>query len=71
MSVVALEQATYLTGEELGKILRLKPATVSEWAREGRIPSVRLSPKIIRYRLDDVMSALASRQASGSTEVQP
>jgi Helix-turn-helix domain len=71
MTVVVPEQDAYLTGEELGRILRLKPATVSEWAREGRIPSVRLSPKIVRYKLNDVLAALSSRQTPGSTEVHP
>ena len=47
-----------LTAEELGARIRLKPDTIVSWARQGRIPSLRLSRKVIRFRLTDVVAAL-------------
>ena len=47
-----------LTAEELAERLKVKPATIRQWSRSGRIPSRRLSHKIIRYCLADVVAAL-------------
>jgi excisionase family DNA binding protein len=49
-----------LTRKLLADFLRIKPRTVSEWTRSGRIPAVRISRKVIRYRLADVLAALQS-----------
>lgn len=47
-----------LTAEEVGQLLRLKPATVYEAAADGRIPCVRLwrgrRKALIRFRLADI-----------------
>jgi len=50
-----------LTANELAARLRVRPRTVQLWARRGRIPVVRFSPKVIRYDLATVLSALESR----------
>lgn len=47
-----------ITAEELGAQLRLQPATVILWARQRRIPAHRLSRKVIRFRLPEVVAAL-------------
>ena len=47
-----------VTAEEVAERLRLRPDTVRRWTREGRIPSIRLSAKVIRFDLDDVEAAL-------------
>lgn len=47
-----------LTRAMLAEVLHVKPCTVSAWTRNGRIPAVRLSPKVVRYRLADVLAAL-------------
>ena len=49
-----------LTAEEVASRLRMQPTTIRQWSRTGQIPRVRLSPKIIRYRLDAVVKALIS-----------
>jgi excisionase family DNA binding protein len=56
-----------LTVAELAARLRVRPRTVQQWARRGRIPTVRLSAKVIRFNFDAVLLALQSR----SEEVQP
>lgn len=53
----------YLTTEELAKKLRLKPDTVRELARRGKIPAIRISPKVIRFDPTAVDDALRQRVA--------
>jgi len=50
-----------LTAEELADRLRLRPGTVRRWSRRGRIPVVKLSPKVIRYDFLAVIDALTTR----------
>jgi len=38
-----------LTATEVAERLHLRPSTVQAWARDGRIPSLRLSHKVIRF----------------------
>jgi excisionase family DNA binding protein len=47
-----------LTAAELAERLRVKPETVLAWHRSGRIPSIRLSHKVLRFNLGDVVAAL-------------
>lgn len=49
------------TAEELAERLTLKPKTIREWARQGVIPSLRISPKVIRFDFDEVEEALKQR----------
>jgi excisionase family DNA binding protein len=51
-----------LTAEQLADRLGVKPCTVRQWLRAGRIPAKRLTPKVIRYSLDDVVASLQERQ---------
>jgi excisionase family DNA binding protein len=47
-----------LTAAELAERLRIKPSTAMEWQRSGRIPSIRLSHKVVRFNLREVLAAL-------------
>lgn len=49
------------TAEELAERLTLKPKTIRDWARQGVIPSLRISPKVIRFDFDEVEKALRQR----------
>ncbi|MCH8806648.1 MAG: MerR family DNA-binding transcriptional regulator [Planctomycetes bacterium] len=40
--------------------------TVRRWTRLGAIPSLRPSPKVIRYMISEVRQALAQEAASGA-----
>lgn len=47
-----------ITADELANRLRIRPGTVRSWTREGKIPAVRLSAKVIRYDLGAVLELL-------------
>lgn len=66
-----MDKATeYLTARELAKRLRVSPETVREWARRGYIPTLRLSPKVIRYNAEAVLAALSNTPAKGVSRDQ-
>jgi excisionase family DNA binding protein len=48
----------FLTARQLAKVLQVSESTVRRLAREGRIPSVRLTPRLIRFNLKAVCRAL-------------
>lgn len=60
--VVYMSDTTELiTAEELSEHLRVRPATIRLWAREGRIPRVKISGKVIRYNISDVLNELQGK----------
>ena len=50
-----------LTAAELGARLRVRPATIRLWTRDGIVPAVRITGKIIRYDVTEVVAALRQR----------
>ena len=46
------EREEFLTARQLAKVLQVSEATVRRLARKRRIPSVRVTPHIIRFHLD-------------------
>ena len=48
----------FLTARQLATVLQVSESTVRRLARKHRIPSVRLTPRIIRFHLDAVREAL-------------
>lgn len=48
----------FLTARQLAAILQVSEATVRRLARKGRIPSIRLTPRIMRFHLPSVREAL-------------
>lgn len=53
-----------LTAQEVAQKLRVRPNTVKAWAREGIIPRVRLSHKVVRYDYDAVVRSLTARESA-------
>jgi len=51
-----------LTAEELAGRLQVRPSTIRRWAREGRIPTKRLTSKVVRYDLAAVVQAMSKGQ---------
>jgi excisionase family DNA binding protein len=47
-----------LTVDEIAERLRVEVSTIRTWARTGRIPVRRFTPKVYRYCLADVVAAL-------------
>ena len=52
------EREEFLTARQLAKVLQVSESTVRRLARQRRIPSVRVTPHIIRFHLDAVREAL-------------
>jgi excisionase family DNA binding protein len=52
------EREEWLTPEELADILRVPCKTVKSWATWGRIPSLRLSYRVLRFNYAAVIAAL-------------
>lgn len=52
------EREEFLTAKQLAQYLQVSESTVRRLAAKRRIPSVRLTPRIIRFHLDAVREAL-------------
>ena len=62
-------EQTLLDAAELARLLGVRPATVRKWAREGRVPEIRLSAKVRRFDYADVMGALRGQELTSSDSV--
>jgi excisionase family DNA binding protein len=60
----AMNDTELLTADQLAERLHLRPRTVQAWARQGRIPVVRLSPKVVRFDWAAVLTAIRDRVKS-------
>jgi excisionase family DNA binding protein len=52
----------FLTARQLGELLQISESTVHRLRREGRIPAVMITDKLIRFNIKDVKQALKSTQ---------
>ena len=60
-------QPDVLTPSELADCLGgVTPETVLKWAREGRVPCLRPSRKVVLFILADVLEALEGQNAEGA-----
>jgi excisionase family DNA binding protein len=64
----------FLTARQLAAILQVSESTVRRLAQQGRIPSTRITPHIIRFHLKAVRQALdgakQSRRSAGEAELE-
>ncbi|HEX7174973.1 MAG TPA: helix-turn-helix domain-containing protein [Pyrinomonadaceae bacterium] len=61
----------FLTARQLGAVLQVSESTVRRLAHSGRIPSIRITPHIIRFRLAAVVEALdGARRSRRSTRAE-
>ena len=58
----------FLTARQLASIMQVSESTVRRLAREGRIPSLRLTPRILRFNLKAVRHALDGHAARSRAE---
>jgi excisionase family DNA binding protein len=54
----------FLTARQLARLLQVSETTVHRLARERRIPSLRLTPRLIRFHLPSVRDALGGNSKS-------
>jgi excisionase family DNA binding protein len=54
----AATRPEFLTARQLAVFLQVSETTVHRLAREGRIPAVRLTPRLVRFHLPAVLEAL-------------
>lgn len=55
----------FLTTRQLAAYLQVSPETVRAWVRTGRIPEIRVSAKVRRFKIVDVERALRHRTKGG------
>lgn len=61
------EREEFLTARQLASILQVSESTVRRLAQEGRIPSMRITPRIIRFHLQSVRDALDGTERATTT----
>jgi excisionase family DNA binding protein len=61
----------FLTARQLAAILQVSEATVRRLARKGRIPSIRLTSRIMRFHLQSVREALDGGARSRAKRNEP
>ena len=54
----------FLTARQLAEVLQVSESTVRRLARDGRIPCVRLTPRLLRFNLKAVYRALDGSDTS-------
>jgi len=64
------DREEFLTAKQLAEILQVSETTVRRMALKRRIPSVRLTPRIIRFHLDAVREALDVPRVTRPSDVK-
>ncbi|HEV8588096.1 MAG TPA: helix-turn-helix domain-containing protein [Pyrinomonadaceae bacterium] len=67
---VVSDREEFLTAKQLAEILQVSETTVRRMALKRRIPSVRLTPRIIRFHLDAVREALDVPRVTRPSDVK-
>lgn len=65
------KQKDFLTARQLAEVLQISQATVHRLRRQGRIPAVMVTPRLIRFNLRDVRSALATQSTQSNSDDAP
>lgn len=64
----AIPPDSLMTAADLAARLGVRPSTVHDWHRAGRIPGRRLSHRVLRFDLAEVVAALESASVSASRQ---
>ncbi len=48
-----------LTINEVSKILKVSRRTINHWVKQGRLPHVRLSNRILRFKASEIMNLIS------------
>ena len=60
LSPTHVKRDEFLTARQLAAILQVSESTVRRLARKGRIPALRITPRITRFHLQAVYDALSN-----------
>ena len=61
----------FLTARQLASVLQVSESTVRRLAHNGRIPSIRLTSRLIRFHLPSVRNALDGAHRARAARHQP
>lgn len=64
-----LDMNGLVTANEVAKHFDVTVETVNRWVREGRVPCIKPSRKVIRFRLDDVVRHV--EKSTNGVMIQP
>jgi excisionase family DNA binding protein len=62
--MIAGEIQPLMNPEEVARLLNVKPATVYQMARSGKLKPVELGIKSVRFRREDVEELMGARKAA-------
>jgi excisionase family DNA binding protein len=55
-----------LTTAEVASLLRVDPRTIERWCQEGRLRPIRLAPRSVRYRADEIAALIDPSSTSNA-----
>ena len=65
------KKTEFLTAKQLAEVLQISESSVHKLRRAGKIPAVVLTPRLIRYNLRDVKSALRPHTVGPKQDIEP
>lgn len=65
------KRGDFLTARQLAEVLQISESTIHKLRRNGRIPAVMVTARLIRFNLRDVRAALATQATEPITETAP
>lgn len=65
------KRGDFLTARQLAEVLQISESTIHKLRRNGRIPAVMVTARLIRFNLRDVRAALATQAAEPIIETAP
>lgn len=67
----AEKRTEFLTARQLADILQVSETTIHRLRRQGRIPAIKVTDRLIRFNLRDVKAALADTTKKNPSEATP
>ena len=61
----AIQQGSLMSPHEVAQALNVSPLTVKEWAKAGKLPSISISPALLRFDPLEVQAMIDSGRQKG------
>ncbi len=68
MRASVVERDGFVAAEAVAAHLGIRRNTVVAWARSGKIPALKMSKKVLRFQMADVLKALGASEAVHTDE---